>query len=134
LQYGTGNYINTRRKGFSERFKWNRRHSVKYQGTRNNHLSDTFCGCETFFLLWVSIVNYMCFWNVVYKKKTNFLIYREPEYRSSILGRCNSGNFSLRHRVKTGSGPHPASYPMGTGGTFPGDKAAGASSWPLTSI
>jgi hypothetical protein len=25
----------------------------------------------------------------------------------------------------SGSGAHPASYPMGTGGSFPGDKAAG---------
>jgi hypothetical protein len=44
---------------------------------------------------------------------------------SSIPG----GNFSLRHRVQTGSGAHPASYQMGTGGSFPGDW-----SWPLTSI
>jgi hypothetical protein len=28
--------------------------------------------------------------------------------------------------VQTGSGAHPASYPMGTGGSFSGDKAAGA--------
>jgi hypothetical protein len=28
---------------------------------------------------------------------------------------------------------HPASYPMGTGVSFPGGKAAGALSWPLTS-
>jgi len=27
-----------------------------------------------------------------------------------------------------------ASYPIGTRGSFPGDKAAGAWSWPLTSI
>jgi hypothetical protein len=45
-----------------------------------------------------------------------------------------SGNFSLRHRVQTGSGAHPASYPMGTGGSFHGGIAAGAWSWPLTSI
>jgi len=25
-------------------------------------------------------------------------------------------NFSLHHHVQTGSGSHPASYPMGTGG------------------
>jgi hypothetical protein len=41
--------------------------------------------------------------------------------------------FSLLHVVQTGSGAHPASYPMGTGGSFPGGKAAGARSWPLTS-
>jgi hypothetical protein len=27
-----------------------------------------------------------------------------------------AGNFSLRHHYQTGSGAHPASYPMGTGG------------------
>jgi hypothetical protein len=36
------------------------------------------------------------------------------------------GNFSLYHRVQTGSGAHPTSYPMGTGGFFPGSKTAGA--------
>jgi hypothetical protein len=39
-------------------------------------------------------------------------------------------DFSLLHRVQTGSGAHPASYTIGTGGSFPGDKAAGAwSDW-----
>jgi hypothetical protein len=33
---------------------------------------------------------------------------------------------SLLHVVQTDSGTHPASYPMGTGGSFPGGKAAGA--------
>jgi hypothetical protein len=37
-----------------------------------------------------------------------------------------AGNFSLNHRVQTGSGAHPASYPMVTRGSFPGGKAAGA--------
>jgi hypothetical protein len=35
-------------------------------------------------------------------------------------------NFSLHHRVQNGFGAHPASYPMGTGGSYPGVKAAGA--------
>jgi hypothetical protein len=35
------------------------------------------------------------------------------------------GNFALRQCVQTGTGAHPASYPMGTGGSFPGGKAAG---------
>jgi hypothetical protein len=29
-------------------------------------------------------------------------------------------NVSLRHHVQIGSGAHPASYPMGTGGSFSG--------------
>jgi hypothetical protein len=45
-----------------------------------------------------------------------------------------AGNFSLHHRVQNGSGAHPASYPMGTRGSFPGGKAAGAWSSSFTSI
>jgi hypothetical protein len=51
-----------------------------------------------------------------------------------IMFLAGAGNFSLLHRVQNGSWAHPASYPMGTGGSFPGSKAAGAWSWPLTSI
>jgi hypothetical protein len=38
--------------------------------------------------------------------------------------------FSVLHDVHTGSGAHPASYPMCTGDSFPGVKAAGAWSLP----
>jgi hypothetical protein len=41
--------------------------------------------------------------------------------------------FSLLHVVQPGPRAHPVSYPMGIGGSFPGGKAAGAWSWPLTS-
>jgi hypothetical protein len=34
--------------------------------------------------------------------------------------------FSLFHVVQTGSGADAASYPIGTGGSFPEGKAAGA--------
>jgi hypothetical protein len=34
-------------------------------------------------------------------------------------------NFSLHYRVQTGSGAHPASYPVGTRGPFLGIKAVG---------
>jgi hypothetical protein len=37
-----------------------------------------------------------------------------------------AGHFSLHHSVQNGSGAHPASYPMGTRGFFPGGKATGA--------
>jgi hypothetical protein len=39
---------------------------------------------------------------------------------------AGAGNFSLHHRVQNCSGAHPASYPMGTRGCFPGGKAAGS--------
>jgi hypothetical protein len=38
---------------------------------------------------------------------------------------AGTGNFSLHHRVQNDSGAHPASYRMGTSGSFPRDKAAG---------
>jgi hypothetical protein len=47
---------------------------------------------------------------------------------------AEAGNFSLHHRVQTGFGAHPTSYPMCTWGSFPRGKAAGPWSWPLTSI
>jgi hypothetical protein len=34
--------------------------------------------------------------------------------------------FSLRHRVQAGSGAHPASYPLVTGGSFPRGNVTGA--------
>jgi len=42
--------------------------------------------------------------------------------------------FSLRHHVQIGRRDHPASYPMGTRGSFPGGEVDGAWSWPLTSL
>jgi len=39
-----------------------------------------------------------------------------------------------RTATATSSAAHPASYPMGSGGSFSGCKAAGAWSWPLASI
>jgi hypothetical protein len=39
---------------------------------------------------------------------------------------AEAGNFSVHHRVQNGSGAHPAFYPMGTRGSFPGGKATGA--------
>jgi hypothetical protein len=39
---------------------------------------------------------------------------------------AGTGNFTLHHRVQNGFGAHPASCRMGTRGSFPGGKAAGA--------
>jgi hypothetical protein len=53
---------------------------------------------------------------------------------SGVRVPVGAGNFSLRHCVQTGSGAHPASYPMRIRGSFSVGKAAGAWSWPLISI
>jgi hypothetical protein len=44
---------------------------------------------------------------------------------SGVRVPTGDGNLSIHHRVQTGSGAHPASYPMVTGSSFPGGKAAG---------
>jgi hypothetical protein len=41
------------------------------------------------------------------------------------LFRFSPANFSLHRCVQNGSGAHPASYPVGTRGSFPEGKAAG---------
>jgi hypothetical protein len=43
-----------------------------------------------------------------------------------VLFPAGIGNFSLHQRDQNGSGAQPASYPMGTRGSFPGGKVAGA--------
>jgi hypothetical protein len=57
------------------------------------------------------------------------LSYGLDERGSRVRFPAGAGNFSLHHRVQNGSGTHPASYPMGTRGYFPGGKAAGGWSW-----
>jgi len=52
----------------------------------------------------------------------------------NILEPPSARQDSSGHRFQTGSGVHPASYPMDTRCSFPGCKPAGAWSWPLTSI
>jgi len=58
--------------------------------------------------------------------------YGLDDWGSWVLLPAGAANSSLHHRIQNGSGAHPD--PMGTRGTFPGAKAAGAWSWPLTSI
>jgi hypothetical protein len=45
---------------------------------------------------------------------------------STVRFPAGAGNFFLHHRVQNDSGTHPAFYPMGNRGSFPGGKAAGA--------
>jgi hypothetical protein len=52
--------------------------------------------------------------------------YGLDDLSSRVRFPAGAGNFSLHHRVQNGSGAHPASYPMGTGGSFHGSKAVGA--------
>jgi len=50
--------------------------------------------------------------------------YRLDDWGFRVRFPVGAGNFSLHHCVQKGSGAHPASYPMGTSGSFPGGTAA----------
>jgi hypothetical protein len=52
--------------------------------------------------------------------------YGLDDWCSRVQFLAGARNLSLHHCVQNGSGAHPASYPMGTRGSFPGGKAAGA--------
>jgi hypothetical protein len=54
------------------------------------------------------------------------LVYGLDDRGSRVRFPAGAGNFSLHHCVHNSSGVHPASYPMGTRGSFSGGKAAGA--------
>jgi hypothetical protein len=77
-------------------------------------------------------VSTRCGW--VYDIPAPYLGYGPDDWVSRVRFQAEAGNFSLHYHVQNGSGAHPASYPMGTRGSFFGGKAAGAWSWPLTSI
>jgi hypothetical protein len=53
------------------------------------------------------------------------LCYGLDDRDSKLRFSGGAGNFSLHHCVQNGSEAHPASYPMGTGGSFPGVKRPG---------
>jgi hypothetical protein len=51
--------------------------------------------------------------------------YRVDDRGSRVRFPAGARNFSLHYCVQNGSGAHPASYPMGTRGSFPGVKRPG---------
>jgi hypothetical protein len=55
-----------------------------------------------------------------------YIVWELDDRGSRVRFPVGAGNFSLHHRVKNGSGAHPASYPMGTRGSFPGGTTARA--------
>jgi len=48
------------------------------------------------------------------------------DWGSRVRFPAGAGNCSLHHPIQNGSGEHPAPYRIGTRGSFPGDKVAGA--------
>jgi hypothetical protein len=108
--------------------------------TRSAHLSflDTVSRTEPQWskfvrLLFIKFATFLCYFFSV-SRAVIALGYELDDWGSRVRFSTRAGNFSLHHRVQNGSGAHPASYPIGSRGSFPGGKAAGAWSWPLASI
>jgi hypothetical protein len=75
----------------------------------------------------VNVANYLCFpllesWDSLVSIGTGYGL---DDQGVGVRVPTGSRNFLLRS-VHTGSKAHPASYPMGTRGPFPGGKATGA--------
>jgi hypothetical protein len=45
------------------------------------------------------------------------------DWTIGVRSLTGADDFSSSSCIQTGSGAHPVSYPMGTGGSFPGGKA-----------
>jgi hypothetical protein len=78
---------------------------------------DSWQGLGIFFFITISRQNHDSSVSIV-------LNYRLDDWGSGVRFPAGDGNFSLSHHVQDGSGAHPASYPMGTRGSFPGGKVA----------
>jgi hypothetical protein len=92
------------------------------QTIMRNYGSLTMVG-EIYIYIYICIYIYMMSCD---SSVSTVLGYRPDDWGSRIQFLAGAGNFSLHHHVQNGSGAHPASYPMGTRGSFPGGKAAGA--------
>jgi hypothetical protein len=46
-------------------------------------------------------------------------------WKAGVKFLAGTRDFSVLYSIKTGSKAHPASYPMGTGGSIPKGKVAG---------
>jgi hypothetical protein len=98
----------------------------------------TWAFCLTVSIPWVTfsvILDPICPWFLFRIRGSSVsIVSRLQAWRPGFNSHRGSGGiFSLRHLIETGSGAHPASYPMDTGAAFRGGIAAGAWRWPLTS-
>jgi hypothetical protein len=137
LEISHSNYLN-----FVEQNRWEANSHSASQETSHFYRSRNFITMFTrgrhWFLSWARLTQSISVRSLITLSRENSvgvaLGHGLDDRGSRVLFRVGAENFSLRHRVQNVSGAHPASYPMGNRGSFPGDKAAGAWSWPFTSI
>jgi hypothetical protein len=92
--------------------------SMRFEDSKDRTLDRNDCIHKT-----VVINNQFHYFSTVYFKKYP----AECRTRSLVLCVCVCVCVCvcIHHRVQNGSGAHPASYPMGTRGFFPGGEAVG---------
>jgi hypothetical protein len=112
-----------------------------YQGTLSSGLKQPECEADHSPLSSVTVKNALKYtstpqyiftasclikqWILLYGKSRDRSVgialgYGLDDWGSKVRFPARAGNYSLHHRVQNGSGAHPASYPMGTKGSFPG--------------
>jgi hypothetical protein len=73
-----------------------------------------------------SLVTYIIYFHEEIRSQDSSVVYRwTTGWMMGVRVPVGTGNFSLHHRVQTGCGSHPASYPVGNRGSFLGGKASG---------
>jgi hypothetical protein len=103
------------------------RQRISSQAERLSASQEGLCSMESVLKKWFDIPSHNSSVGIA-------LGYGLDDRGSSVRFLVGAGNYSLHHGVQNGSGAHPASYPMGTKGSFPGGKAAGSWSRPLTPV
>jgi hypothetical protein len=89
---------------------------------------ETYQWCGEFSFAYISASKYKCFLsgNVDIILNQYLLSQGLDDRGPRVRFPAGAVNFSLYHRVQSGSETNPASYPMDTEDSFPGGRAAGA--------
>jgi hypothetical protein len=140
------------------------RHRISHTSTRGNRIfvdcvavcptstTNSFSGSAEVKNTWSYTSNPRTVWRLIshsnrypFQFSTSLLAWRRPiidycwgiflSYEHTLTYRFpTEQDFCLQHTVQTGSEAHQPFYEMGVRGEFPGGKAAGVWSWPLTQI
>jgi hypothetical protein len=104
----------------------------KNASTQKTECWSEYCSVKTPVAIFLTLTSLSRLANIIIRSKSRdssvsiVLGYGLDDLGSRVRFPVEAGNLSLHHRVQNGSEAYPASYPMGTGDSFTGGKAAGA--------
>jgi hypothetical protein len=109
---------------YAQRYLCSRSTCPNYSCVKQRHIK---CGGLDYNVVAEKVYNEDTIHNdAVRNRVTGTAGYGPDDRGSRVRFLVRAGNFSLLQRVQNGTGASPASYPMGTRGSFLGCKAAGA--------